>query len=307
VKWRKLGLLWVPSGVLPWARSHAMLPTPLRLTDGRIRVLLASADEHIVSRIGWVDLDPRDPRRVTAVAEEPVLGIGAPGAFDDNGVNPCSAVPMPDGSVRLYYVGYQLHRKIPYTLFTGLALGTAAGGAFARLQETPVLDRGPGEPFFRTAPHLRPAAQGHGWDMWYIGGGEFLQAEGRLQPRYSLRHVRSADGLTWPTAGQEVLAPEPDELGFGRPWIMAEPSGGYRLWYSVRSPRGYLLGTAVSPDGLRWTRHDAEVGIAPTPGEWDGEMVCYASILDVGGERYMLYNGNGYGRTGVGLAVLEHG
>jgi hypothetical protein len=28
--------------------------------------------------------------------------------------------------------------------------------------------------------------------------------------------------------------------------------------------------------------------------------------MDIAGHRYLFYNGNGYGRTGLGLAVLEH-
>jgi hypothetical protein len=34
-------------------------------------------------------------------------------------------------------------------------------------------------------------------------------------------------------------------------------------------------------------------------------MVCYPCVFDAAGGRYMLYNGDGHGRTGFGLAVLE--
>ena len=34
-------------------------------------------------------------------------------------------------------------------------------------------------------------------------------------------------------------------------------------------------------------------------------MLCYPFIFDHGGERYMLYNGNDYGKTGFGIAQLE--
>ena len=34
-------------------------------------------------------------------------------------------------------------------------------------------------------------------------------------------------------------------------------------------------------------------------------MVAYACVFDHRGSRYMLYNGNGYGETGIGWAVLE--
>ncbi len=33
-------------------------------------------------------------------------------------------------------------------------------------------------------------------------------------------------------------------------------------------------------------------------------MIEYAHVFDHAGTRYMLYNGNGYGKTGVGLATL---
>jgi len=33
--------------------------------------------------------------------------------------------------------------------------------------------------------------------------------------------------------------------------------------------------------------------------------ICYPYVFDHAGSRYMLYNGNGYGRTGFGIAILE--
>ncbi len=34
-------------------------------------------------------------------------------------------------------------------------------------------------------------------------------------------------------------------------------------------------------------------------------MIEYPFVFDHAGERYMLYNGNGYGASGIGLAVWE--
>jgi len=34
-------------------------------------------------------------------------------------------------------------------------------------------------------------------------------------------------------------------------------------------------------------------------------MVEYPALFTHGGRQYMLYNGNDYGRSGVGLAVLD--
>jgi hypothetical protein len=76
------------------------------------------------------------------------------------------------------------------------------------------------------------------------------------------------------------------------------------MWYSYRGP-SYRLGYAESADGLRWQRMDEAIGIAPSPSGWDSESMCYAQVFDHAGQRYMVYNGNGYGRSGFGLAVRE--
>jgi hypothetical protein len=76
------------------------------------------------------------------------------------------------------------------------------------------------------------------------------------------------------------------------------------MWYSHRG-RSYRIGYAESNDGLEWTRMDADSGIDVSAEGWDSEMVAYPWVGDIGGRRRMLYNGNGYGRTGIGQAVAE--
>ena len=87
---------------------------------------------------------------------------------------------------------------------------------------------------------------------------------------------------------------------------MVNDNGDYKMWYSHRGS-SYRIGYAVSPDGLTWQREDEEVGIDVSPDGWDSEMIEYACIVDVGGRRHMLYNGNGFGETGIGHAVLQTG
>ena len=42
-----------------------------------------------------------------------------------------------------------------------------------------------------------------------------------------------------------------------------------------------------------------------SPDGWDSEMVAYPAVFELDGRTYMLYAGNGNGKTGFGLAVLE--
>jgi predicted GH43/DUF377 family glycosyl hydrolase len=77
------------------------------------------------------------------------------------------------------------------------------------------------------------------------------------------------------------------------------------MWYSYRG-ESYRIGYAESEDGIHFNRMDEKVGIDVSETGWDSEMICYPHVFEHNGEKYMLYNGNGYGKTGIGLAVLAN-
>ena len=122
VAWQKLGRVYCAQREHPWAISHAYCPTAFLREDGeRIRVLCAFLDAERVGRCGWVDLDTAYPERKVAVADAPVLDVGASGTFDEHGVRPLSIARLDDGRLRLYYAGWQRGVGVRYTLFTGAA------------------------------------------------------------------------------------------------------------------------------------------------------------------------------------------
>jgi hypothetical protein len=305
MRWHKLGLLYAPEGRRGWDSSHAMLPTPLRLFDRTIRLYLAHLDRGGIGRIGHIDVELTDNPKVVAAAAAPTLDIGLPGDFDDNGVVPSCLVPV-NGTLRLYYSGFQLQSQVPYTIFSGVATASDPSGPFERLTRIPALDRREGEHFFRAAPFV--LAETGRWRMWYIGGSGWIpSAGGKMLPSYSLRHMESGDGLTWSGPSVECLTPDfPDEIGFGRPFIIRDEAT-YRMWLPIRSRSGYRIGYATSPDGLRWERQREAPGIECSLAGWDSEMVTYPVIVRVDDRWIMFYNGNGYGRTGVGAAIALDG
>src|SRR4051812_40697464 len=113
VMWQKLGLVYAPDGSLPWAASHAFTPTSWMMDEDRIRVYVAFLDSDRVGRVGFVDVSALDPRKILRVSTEPVLDLGEPGTFDDNGVTPLCIVEH-EGRLYLYYVGWQLGVKVRY-------------------------------------------------------------------------------------------------------------------------------------------------------------------------------------------------
>lgn len=297
----KLGQVYVAAESDSWKTSHAFLPTPFLLSQEIIRVYVAFLDPQAVGRVGYVDVKASDPRCVLAVSKDPVLDIGAPGCFDDNGVTPMHVISRAN-ELWMYYTGWQISAKVRYFLFVGLAKSLDGGNTFVRVSQVPVLDRSASELTIRTAPYILP---GDPWRMWYIGGSSTIVVQGKQVPTYDLRYVESNDGLNWPRDGEVLLRPTGDEYGFGRPWIVAS-SHGYEMFYSVRTrSRGYHLGYATSDDGRSWIRNDEAVILHGVNLEWDRHMQAFSSVLDTKYGSYLFYNGNEHGRSGFGIAKLE--
>lgn len=302
MQWIKKGLIWKPDGSQWWAQSHATCPTPLRLPNGNLRLYMQCRDQHGIGRAGFIDIAADNPNQILQVSTSPCLDIGRPGCFDENGVLPTSVVALQDGRILMYYVGFELGHKIRYRLFTGLAISNDGGLSFDRVQRTPVLDRSDEELFFRGGPFV--LAEDAQFRMWYVAGSEWTTINEKPMPCYDLRHIQSHDGIHWPPSGQVVFpVVDPDEHGFGRPWVV-KTEAGYQLFFSVRkrSLGQYRLAYAESPDGIHWTRADDKLGLDVSPGEWDGDAIMYSAVIQSGGQTWLFYNGNNFGEHGIGFA-----
>jgi hypothetical protein len=303
MRWRKMGRVYVPDGRRAWAVKHAFPPTPYFRPDGTLRLYCAFCDSGTVGRLGYVDVDPADPSRVLGVADEPLLDVGAAGAFDENGVVPTSIVRVGD-LLYLYYVGFQLGQKVRYYQFQGLAVSRDGGETFARQSRVPVLDRSDKESLNRTSGFVR--REDGLFKLWYVGGSDWTFAHGKPLPIYSIKYLESPDGMTWAREGRPAVPfKNDDEIALGRPFVVRD-SDRYRMWYSIRSrSKGYRLGYAESCDGYSWDRRDDEVGIDVSPDGWDSKMVGYPAVVSYRDKTYLFYNGNDCGHTGFGYAVLE--
>lgn len=304
MKWRKMGRIYAPDGSLPWARKFAFPPVPYFLSEEVIRIYVAFCDEQMVGRIGYVDISADNPLEVLRVSQQPVLDIGTPGAFDENGLLPTCLVEV-DGKLYLYYVGYQLGLKVRYYQFEGLAISTDGGESFIRAQRVPVTDRTDQELLNRTSAFVR--RRGACFQMWYVGGSEWTDIDGKPMPVYNIRYMESADGINWPAEGRVCIDyTREGEYAFGRPFVIEE-NGRQLMFYSSRTrAKGYRIGYADSADGQDWTRRDEEIGIDVSASGWDSQMLAYACVVRHKDKVYMFYNGNNYGETGFGYAELEH-
>jgi hypothetical protein len=81
----------------------------------------------------------------------------------------------------------------------------------------------------------------------------------------------------------------------------------YKLLFSsrLRETDAYKLGYAESIDGKTWVRNDSILQVSGPSGDWDSDMICYTSLINLNGKKHLFYNGNGFGQTGFGYAEVN--
>jgi hypothetical protein len=289
---------------LPWACSHAALPAVAPDADGTgWDLYLACRDERSRAQVARAGLRSSDGElRVGALQAEPALGLGELGAFDDSGVT-VSCVVDHDDARYLYYSGWTLGVTVPFYFYVGLAVSRDGGATFARVSRGPVLERDDVDPFLTASPSV--LVENGTWRMWYVSAAGWDMADGAPRHRYHIRYAESGDGVRWRRDGRVAVDfAEPREYAFGRPCVVRE-GGIYHMYFCARGDT-YRLAHATSADGLTWERDDAAVALAGAPGDWEAEAAAYPSVFrdDKAGAWHMLYNGNGYGATGVGWASM---
>jgi hypothetical protein len=302
--WLKRGPLWEPPGPISWAQSHAALPALDPIDADRFWLYFSSRDERGRSLIGRTELEVAGGAiEVGEFDPEPVLGLGELGAFDDSGLT--NSWIAADGDWRLlFYSGWSLGQTVPFYFYAGLAVSEDGGQTFRRHSPAPVVERDAVDPYLTASPCV--LHDGGRWRMWYVSGTGWSIDDGEPVHRYHLKYAESEDGFEWRRDGVVAIdyASE-DEYAISRPCVVKAEDGS-RMWFAARGER-YRIGYAESEDGIGWRRDDSRAGIAPGPDGWDSEMACYPYVLRHREHEYMLYNGNGYGATGIGYAVREVG
>jgi len=297
-----VGLLYCPEPLHPKLASHAANPLAVFLSGDIYRVFFSGRDNKNRSSVGFVDVDILK-RKVVYIHAVPVFEHGPDNSYYSHGVSIGNCYEA-DGKRYILFMGWQ---SPP---------GGHWKGDIGRLvlEEDYSLTLDGCEPFL-TIDSTDPISISYPWvlrgdsgiyHMWY--GSTMTWNAGNDEMLHVINSAVSADGHNWYREGLAV----PYEIGkaqaFSRPTVVGSREIGYDMWFSYRSGSGetYRIGYSFSKDGRTWELCLGAVGINVSDNGWDSEMIEYPYVFDHKGSRYMLYNGNGYGRTGFGLAVLEN-
>ncbi|TAL71962.1 MAG: hypothetical protein EPN88_05260 [Bacteroidetes bacterium] len=299
MKWRKLGHIYQPSGIKRWARSHAANPVAENVEGDYFRIYFSTRDEHNQSSIGYVVININEPNKVLEESEEPVLMPGDIGMFDDSGVSIGCIVPVGE-SRYLYYMGWNLAVTVPWKNTIGLAVSEAIGEPFKRYSGFPIIGLDEVNPYTISYPWV--VRESGSFRMWY--GSNLKWGPQKSDMLHVIKYAESGDGIHWKKDNRIAINSEsPEEYAICKPCVLKDETG-YLMWFCSRGNK-YRIHLAKSTDGINWERLGKDPGIDISESGWDSEMIEYPCIFDHKGYRYMLYAGNGYGRTGFGIAVLE--
>jgi predicted GH43/DUF377 family glycosyl hydrolase len=313
--WHKRGKIFDPAAHAHADWMHAFAQAPATLVfDTFVRVYFScrprpDARGQYVSHAAYVDLDRATLTNLLAVADQPVLELGARGTFDEFGTYPLSVIRHED-EIRAYYGGWTRCVSVPFNVAIGYAVSRDGGVSFRKHGPGPVLPADRDEPFVISGPKIRRF--GGRWYLWYIAGTKWIPSGDRPEPVYRIRMAASDDGVHWTREHRELIAPrlEPDECQASPDVIFA--NGTYHMFFCYRyslayrgRERGYRIGYASSTDLTTWVRDDGKAGIDVSDEGWDSEMVSYPHVFELDGRTMMLYLGNAVGRHGFGLAELQ--
>ncbi|MFZ5608252.1 MAG: hypothetical protein ACOY99_01430 [Pseudomonadota bacterium] len=269
---------------------------PLPLGGDLYRFFITGRGADNRSRIGSVDILWAAPPRIVG-ASGPHVDVGALGCFDGDG----AAYPWVvahQGRLYLYYAGWIRGGSVAMHHGIGLAIADSPDGPFKKYSRAPLLPRSDAEPIGSASCCVVRESDG-GWRMAYTSFVRWEETPQGPKHYYNIRITRSADGIRWdPASSLAIDFAGPHEYAIGKPCLVEE-KGRQALYFVARGAR-YQIWRAVH-DGARYVRDDAPLPLPAS--DWDSEMQAYPVVFSHRGQRILLYNGNGYGRTGLGYAV----
>ena len=253
----------------------------------------------------------KDNLQIIVDRDNPVVEHGNRGSFDWAGIMPTAIMTPDESTVFLYYIGWSVRKDVPYHNNLGLLVSKDNGVNFKKFSDGPVFSTSYKEPgYVGTISIIFDEGIFKGW---YLSCRSWIEDEGNFEPVYDIKYATSKNGIDWDPSNITCISLEKDEGGLSQASVIKE-NGIYHMWFSARKKKdfrknkdnSYRILYATSSDGISWVRKDKSFGLSISPEGWDSEMVEYPCVVKENKDLYMFYNGNNFGKSGIGLAKWKN-
>ena len=299
---KKLGRIIKADPNVEWMSSFAGPSFARRRGESSIYdIYVTGRDSQNRSSIGLVSLDLKNPHQILSISPQAIFSLGELAAFDENGVSYPSLVQFKN-TCYMSYVGWMPTTMSRFQNHAGMAYETKPH-SFHRLSKAPILERTDLE--YSGTGSACMMAEGELLKMWYTS---FIRWERcpdeSIKHYYVIRYAESTDAKHWTRSEHICINFQNDtEFAISRPSVL-KLGDTYHMWFAYRGAE-YRIGYASSKDAINWQRDDSLAGISTSTEGWDSKAVCYPHVFQHDDDIYMIYNGNHYGKEGLGLAILE--
>jgi hypothetical protein len=305
-KWSKLGLLYGPNSQTHKHSklvSHFSNPVPIHLTKDVFRVFYSGRDEMNRSSIGAVEIDIIQ-RTVLQEFHEPILEFGPKGSFYSDGISLGNHFQYEEKNF-ISFMGWQNPKNSHWRGDLGkIRINNDLTLTIDDI--SPILKNEDPTYLSFSYPWIMEK-ENNGYIMFY--GSTIKWDNGNGEMLHVIISSESKNCRDWKFLGHTLSSNTSNLQAVSRPSVVKRGNEKYEMWFSYRGAevKKYRIGYASSFDCKTWKLELERAGITVSENGWDDEMIEYPYVFEHSGELFMLYNGNDFGRTGFGLAVLDEG
>lgn len=263
-----------------------------------------------ISRTYFVDFSNNFDKMLGEIKEVKIQD-GLLGGFDQHGIFPFHPYVTDAKFIMALTTGWKRMQNVDINMSIGQAI-SLDGEHFARNGFGPCITAGPDEPFLIGDPYVLP--DGDAYSLFYIFGTKWTLFAANPERTYKIGKMNSADGFTFhrTNSGRQIIPNTIQDEAQAMPTVV-KINEKYHMFYCYRSTfdfrdggsNSYRLGHAFSKDGEVWSL-DHSILPSNFP-DWSKSMQCYPNATVINEELHLFYNGNDFGKYGIGLMTKRIG
>jgi hypothetical protein len=270
------------------------------LDEHTFRVYFSTRDVANRSSVAYFDLDMQT-LQVKNTAKDPIASFDT-STFYSHGISVGGIYEKLDGRKFLTFMGWHIPTNEHWMGYLG-EMEILSDNKSIEIQAKPLIK--PDDMIDKVSISYADIVHTDATYYAFYGSTETWDA-GNQEMIHVINVATSKDTQHWEKHGLAVPYHKNKIQAFSRPTII-KIDDTWHMWFSYRGGNGdkYKIGHAKTTNLLSWDLDLENASLYANPNvAWESEMVEYPYVFEYQNEIYMLYNGNSYGKTGIGLAKL---